>query len=210
MIGKGVLLECLDREDVESVLCISREPQDVTHEKLLEVIHQDFFDLSKVKEHFKGYNTCFFCLGVSAMGLKEDEYHRITHDLTVNFAKVVLEINPDITFCYISGAGTDSTEKGRTMWARVKGKTENDLLEMPFKNAYMFRPGFIQPMKGIRSKTPGYNRFYSTIRPFFPILKKMKKFVTTTEILGQAMINTVSGGYDKRILESIDINKIGA
>ena len=149
MVGKGVLLECLESPHVESVLVINRHSVDLKHEKLKEIIHTDFQDLSAIEEQLTGYNTCYFCLGVSAAGMSEKDYSRITYDLTLNFAQTLLKLNPELTFCYISGAGTDSSEKGRMMWARVKGKTENALLALPFKAAYMLRPAFIQPMKDI-------------------------------------------------------------
>ena len=206
MIGKGVLLECLDHHDVEQVLAITRRPLDIQHPKLINVIHSDFMDLSAIRDQLTGYNACFFCLGVSATGMSESEYDQVTRQLTLNFAETALMQNPDITFCYISGAGTDSTEGGRMMWARVKGKTENQLLAMPFKKAYMFRPAFIQPMKGIRSSTKLYNVMYDIMRPFYPIIKKFPKYSTTTVKLGDALINAASMGYEKKILESRDIN----
>jgi uncharacterized protein YbjT (DUF2867 family) len=206
MIGKGVLLECLDDPNVESVLVINRQTTDIKHEKLWEIIHKDLFDLKPFESQFKGYNACFFCLGISSVGVKEKEYDHITYDLTLDFAKTVLKMNPGITFCYISGAGTDSSEKGKSMWARVKGKTENALLALPFKRAYMFRPGYIQPVKGIRSKTKNYNIFYSVMKPFYPLLKTIPKYVTSTEKLGKAMISVTMNGFDRNILESLDIN----
>ena len=151
MVGEGVLHECLLSPDVESVLVINRRPCGVSHSKLKEIIHKDFFDLSPIKDQLKHYNACYFCAGISSVGKKEDEYTRITYDLTMNFAKTLVELYPDMTFTYISGLGTDSTEKGKIMWARVKGKTENDLMKLPFKASYMFRPGFIQPTKSLKN-----------------------------------------------------------
>ena len=151
MVGEGVLHECLQHNDVESVLVVSRRPCNVAHGKLKELIHGNFFDYSTIEEHLKGYNACFFCLGVSSVGMKEGVYRRITHDLTMAAAESLSRLNPDMTFCYVSGAGTDSTEKGRLMWATVKGKTENSLMKLPFKAAYMFRPGFIKPTKGLKN-----------------------------------------------------------
>ncbi len=208
MVGKGVLLECIDSPDVESILVLSRSPIDVMHPKVKEIIHKDFFDLSSVRDQLTGYNACFFCLGVSSVGMKEAEYRRLTYDLTLGFAKVVLFLNPDMTFCYVSGAGTDSSEKGKSMWARVKGKTENDLLSLGFKAAYMFRPGYIHPMRGIKSKTPLYNAFYIVLKPLYPLLKRMPKYVTDNAIIGRAMIRVALSGYSKRVLESIDINHV--
>lgn len=208
MVGKGLLLECLNNADVEAVLVINRQPLGIEHAKLKEIIHKDMFDLSDVIEQIKGYNTCYFCLGVTSAGISEHDYNRITFELTTSFAKTFLQQNPESTFCYVSGAGTDSSEKGRLMWARVKGKTENTLLDMDFKSAYMFRPGFIQPMKGIKSRTVIYNLFYVFFKPLYFIFKSFPKYVTSTDRLGQAMIKTVVDGYDKNVLESSDINEI--
>ena len=208
MLGKGVLLECLESPDIESVLVINRHPVGLKHEKLKEIILTDFHDLSSIKEQLAGYNTCYFCLGISAAGMSEKDYSRITYDLTLNFAQTLLSLNPELTFCYISGAGTDSREKSRMMWARVKGKTENALLALPFKTAYMLRPAYIQPMKGIRSSTRIYNIFYTILKPLYPILKAFPKIVTNTEKLGKAMIKLVLMNYNKKILENIDINKL--
>ena len=208
MVGKGLLMECLENPNIESVLTINRQPGNIKNNKLKEILHSDFYNFSTLTEEFKGYNACFFCLGVSAAGLSEQEYHKITYGLTVNFAETLLKINPELTFCYVSGAGTDSTEKGRMMWARVKGKTENALLAMPFKASYMFRPGFIQPLKGIKSKTQIYNVIYILFKPLYFALKPFKGFVTNTESLGKAMINVALNGFHKKIIESKDINKL--
>lgn len=210
MIGKSLLLESLESPDVTSVLVINRQPVGLQHAKLTEIIHKDFFDLSPLKKHLTGFNTCYFCLGISAAGLSEDKYHRITYELTMNFAKTVLSLNPGIVFCYISAAGADSSEKGRIMWARVKGKTENALLAMPFKKAYMFRPGFIQPMKGVRSRTRLYNAIYAVLKYLYPLLKGLPQYVTSSDRLGQAMLKAVLKGYDQPILESKDINLLAA
>ena len=210
MIGKSMLLECLESPDVTSVLVINRQPVGLQHAKLTEIIHKDFFDLSPLKKHLTGFNTCYFCLGISAAGLSEDKYHQITYELTMNFAKTVLSLNPGIVFCYISAAGADSSEKGRIMWARVKGKTENALLAMPFKKAYMFRPGFIQPMKGVRSRTRLYNAIYAVLKYLYPLLKGLPQYVTSSDRLGQAMLKAVLKGYDQPILESKDINLLAA
>ena len=209
MVGKGVLFECLDSPDVEAVLVVSRHPLVMRHEKLKEIIHKDFFDLSAIEDELKGYNACYFCLGVSAVGLSEEKYTSLTYDLTTNFAKAVLKMNPqDMTFCYVSGAGTDSSEKGRAMWARIKGKTENIILNMGFKDSYAFRPGFIQPQRGIRSKTWWYNAAYVIVKPLYPVLKHFPGIITTTSALGKAMINAAQHGYEKKILDSGDINKL--
>jgi len=178
MIGQSVLRECLENIQVESVLVINRQSCNMSHPKLREIIHKDIFDLSALTYEMTGYNTCYFCLGVTSAGLSEKDYHRITFELTIYVAHTLLQINREIIFCYISGAGSDSSEKGSTMWARVKGKTENALLAMPLKKAYMFRPGFIQPMNGIRSRTKLYNVLYAVFKPMYFILKHFESIVT--------------------------------
>jgi uncharacterized protein YbjT (DUF2867 family) len=208
MIGQGVLRECLENIQVETVLVINRQSCNISHPKLTEIIHKDLFDISVLTNDLEGYNTCFFCLGISSAGLSEKNYHKITFELTINIAGTLSSINKEMSICYISGAGTDSSEKGKIMWARVKGKTENALLAMPFKKAYMFRPGYIQPMYGIRSKTKLYNALYAVLKPFYFILKHSKNSVTNSEALAKAMINAVSKGYEKNILNCSDINKI--
>jgi uncharacterized protein YbjT (DUF2867 family) len=202
MVGEGVLHECLFHPDIESVLVINRKPCGVKHEKLKEIINKDFFDLTSIEEELKGYNACYFCAGVSSIGKKEDEYRRITYDLTMNFGKTLARLNPDMTFCYVSGSGTDSTEKGKIMWARVKGKTENDLLKLPFKNAYMFRPGYIQPTKGLKNTY----KIYKVISPLYPVFKLFfPGYVVTLEELGKAMINLSLNGSEVKILECKNI-----
>jgi uncharacterized protein YbjT (DUF2867 family) len=208
MIGKGLLLECLEDPNIDRILVINRHPLEIRHEKLKEIIHNDFFDLTSIKEELKDYSICYFCLGISAAGLTREVYTHITHDLTLSFAKSLLAINPDITFCYISGAGTDSSEKGRVMWARVKGRTENDLLALGFKKAWMLRPALILPRKGVRSRTRGYNIIYTILRPFYPLLKYLKKYVTDTERLGRAMIRLGLEGFERKILENTDLDKL--
>lgn len=211
MVGKGVLLECLDSPKVESVLVINRKPVGIKHEKLKEIIHADFYDLSNIEEQLMGYNACYFCLGVSSFRMSEADYTKVTHDLTIHFAETVLRMNPGMTFTYVSGVGTDSSEKSRTMWARVKGKTENDLLAMPFKAAYMFRPGFIQPMKGIKSATKLYNAIYVVFKPLYPLLKTISpNGVTSTVQLGLAMINVTLEGHEKKVLQAKEINELAA
>jgi len=202
MVGEGVLHECLKHHDVESVLVINRKPYGVMHPKLKEIIHEDFFDLSSIEDQLAGYNACYYCAGVSSIGKKEDEYKQLTYDLTVSFAKTLMKLNPEMTFCYISGVGTDSTESGRSMWARVKGKTENDLMKLPFKAAYMFRPGYIQPTKGLMNTY----KIYKVVAPFYPLWKLFfPKYVITLEELGLKMINSSLYGSDKNILECRDI-----
>ena len=204
MVGKAVLLECLDNPLVKSILVINRKSIGLKHPKLKELIHADFFDLSPIQHELEGYNACFFCLGVSAIGLNEAQYHKLTYDLTVHFAETVAKENAEMTFNYVSGAGTDSSEKGKTMWARVKGKTENRVASI-FKNTYLFRPGVILPEKGVKSNVGWYNTAYVVFRPFFPLLKKMDS-ITTSSRLGEAMINSVLHGYAKKHLENTHIN----
>ena len=208
MIGQGVLKECIDSPDVMSILLINRRAVNIQHPKIKEVVHNDFEDLSSLIADFKNYDACFFSLGVTSLGLSEPEYHRVTYDLTVKIAETLLSTGQEFTFCYISGKNTDSTEKGKVMWARVKGKLENKLLSMPFKKAYMFRPGYIQPLKGIKSRTKWYNVIYAIFKPLYFLLKPFKGFVTNTSSLGKAMISVVVNGYEKSILESADINKV--
>ena len=203
MVGEGVLHECLTDSSIDQVLVIGRKPCGTNHPKLKEILHNDFFDISPVADKLKDFDACFFCLGVSSVGMKEEKYHHLTYDLTVSFAEVLKKESPKITFCYISGSGTDSTEKGRSMWARVKGKTENKLLSM-FENVYMFRPGYMQPTKGLNN-TLGYYKYlswaYPLLRALFP------KFVSTPAELGQSMISVAKKGYDKKILEVGDIRR---
>lgn len=209
MVGKGVLLECLEDKDIESLLIINRQTFGLTNPKVKEIIHNDFFNFIPIKEHIKGYNACFFCMGVTSAGLNEDQYFKLTYELTLGFAKLMSEVNPNSTFCYVSGAGTDSTEKGGSMWARVKGKTENAIMALPYKATFMFRPGYIQPMKGVKSKTGWYNAFYVVLKPIYFLLKPLKGFVTNSVTLGKAMINSAKFGYEKKIIESKDINILG-
>ena len=207
MVGKGVLIECLYHPKVESILIINRTSIGLKHPKLKEVIHSNFFNLTKIENELKGYDACFFCLGVSSMGMKEEEYHNLTYNLVINFAKTVYKLNPNMVFNYVSGQGTDSTEKGRIMWARVKGKTENTILKMGFKDAYMFRPGVILPEKGVKSKVKLWNILYAIMKPLFPLLENIKS-ITTSSKLGVAMINSVLQGFDKKYLENTEINQL--
>ena len=205
MVGEGVLHESLDHADVESVLVIGRKSCNVKHQKLKEIVHADFFDYSTIEEHLKGYNACYFCLGVSSVGKNEEIYTRITYDLTMCAASTLSRLNPGMTFCYVSGAGTDSTEKGRIMWARVKGKTENDLTKLPFKAAYAFRPGFIKPIKGLKN---AYG-VSEVLGIFYPVLKALlPKYVCTLHDLGLAMIRVTAAGDSKKILENLDIARL--
>ena len=207
MVGKGVLLECLEHPDVESILVINRSSISLDHIKLKEIIHKDFLDLNEIKEDLAGYNACFFCSGVSSVGLSKEDYEKLTYDLTLHFAETVKDQNPELKFCYVSGQGTNANS--RTHWAQVKGKTENDLLHFGFKDAYMFRPGYIQPMKGIKSRTPLYNSMYVIFKPLYPVFKLLTPGSVTTSVnIGKAMINVVSKGSQKKVLENRDINEL--
>ncbi|HWA34950.1 MAG TPA: hypothetical protein VG737_12500 [Cyclobacteriaceae bacterium] len=202
MVGEGVLHECLLSPDVEQVLVVVRKPSGITHPKLKEVVHKDFHNILPIESELTGYNACFFCLGVSSVGMKEPEYTQLTYDLTIHFATTLSRLNPGMTFCYISGAGTDSTEKGRSMWARIKGRTENQLMRLPFKKAYMFRPGYIHPTKGLKNTLKPYRYIswmYPILKTFFP------GSASTLREVGLAMINVTTKGYEKSILEVRDI-----
>jgi uncharacterized protein YbjT (DUF2867 family) len=206
MVGQGVLRECLLDSGVESVLAIVRNATGQRHAKLQELVHQDFFDFSAIGSRLSGYDASFFCLGVSSAGMNEADYQRVTYDITLSAAKTLVERNSAMTFVYVSGAGTDGTGRGRTMWARVKGRTENALLELPFHGAYMFRPAFIQPGPGIASKTRSYRVLYALFGPLFPLLRTLfPGFVTTTEEVGRAMLEVAKHGAPKRVLENADI-----
>lgn len=202
MVGEGVLHECLQHPDVEHVLVISRKPCGVTHPKLKEIIHSDFFDITPIRSQLTGYNACFFCLGVSSVGMKEPEYRRITYDLTLHVAGVLSQQNSGMTFCYVSGSGTDSTEKGKTMWARVKGKTENDLMKLPFKKVYAFRPGYMHPTPGLNNTSKAY-RFISWMYPALRVL--FPNSVCTLRELGLAMIHCAQKDVGKNVIEGRDI-----
>jgi uncharacterized protein YbjT (DUF2867 family) len=206
MVGQGILRECLLDPDVEQILSIVRAPSGRHHAKLHELIHTNFFDYSAIEPQLTGFDACFFSLGVSSAGMDKAKYTHLTYDLTLAAATTLAKLNPRMTFIYVSGAGTDSTERGRSMWARVKGKTENDLLKLPFRAAYMFRPGFIQPLHGIRSKTRLYQTIYTILNPILPLLKStLPQFVTTTEQIGRAMLQVAKHGFPRPILESKDI-----
>jgi uncharacterized protein YbjT (DUF2867 family) len=208
MIGQGVLRECLRSPDVDSVLAIGRAATGVSHPKLRELVRKDLFDLADVADELAGYDACLFCLGVSSAGMSEQAYHRITYDLTLAVARTLADVHKGMRFLYVSGAGTDGSGRGRVMWARVKGQTENALLELPL-DAYMFRPAFIQPMHGVKSKTRLYRAIYAVMGPFYPVLRRVgRKFVTSTEALGAAMVTVAGRGGPKRILETSDINAI--
>ncbi len=211
MVGKGVLYECIDSENVESILLINRSSLGIENTKVKEILHDDFTDFTSLETELKGYDACYFSLGVSAAGMKEEKYKKITYDFTLAAAKTLRKLNDNMTFIYVSGVGTDSTEKGRSMWARVKGKTENDIVKLGFKQAYLYRPGYIQPMKGIKSKTKLYNALYVFSKPLYPLLKLLiPNQITTTEKLGKSMINITLKPYSNKIISNRDINTIAA
>ncbi|MFO0561227.1 MAG: hypothetical protein U0269_24630 [Polyangiales bacterium] len=211
MIGQGVLRECLLADDVESVLSVSRAPTGKSHAKLRELIHKDFADFSAIEPELAGYDACFFCLGISSAGMSEADYTRITYDYALAAAKALVKINPAMTFAYVSGQGTDSTEKSRTMWARVKGRTENALLALPFARVAMFRPGYIQPMHGATSKTALYRAFYAVLWPLYYVVRAVASgAVTNTEAVGLAMLALARGRTEQRILDNAAINALAA
>jgi uncharacterized protein YbjT (DUF2867 family) len=210
MVGQGALRECLLSNQVESVLTVGRTLTGQTDPKLQEIAPKDLTNLSEIETQLAGYDACFFCLGISSVGTNEQDYTRITYDLTLSVARTLFKINPNMTFIYVSGSGTDSTEKGRTMWARVKGRTENDLLKLGFKGAYMFRPGYIQPLDGIKTKTALYAAIYRTVGFLYPVFKALvPNYVTTTQQVGRAMVYVAAHGAPKTHLENGDINLLG-
>lgn len=200
MVGEGVLHECLLHDDVEQVLVINRKPCGESHPKLKEIIHPDFFDFSAIENQLTGYNACFFCLGVSSIGMKEPEYKKLTYDLTMHVAQTLSRKNDNMVFCYVSGTSTDSSEKGKLMWARIKGKTENDLMKLPFKKTYNFRPGIIEPTKGLKN-TLGFYKYTGWL---IPVVRLFMPVVTLKQI-GISMIHCVTKGFEKQILEVKDI-----
>jgi nucleoside-diphosphate-sugar epimerase len=202
MVGEGVLHECLQHLGIENILVINRRPCGVTHPKLSEIIHPDFMDITTIESKLTGYDACFFCLGISSVGLNEADYTRMTYTLTMHVAQVLSKVNPKMTFCYVSGASTDSTEKGKVMWARVKGKTENDLISLPFKAVYNFRPAVIRPTKGLKNTLV----YYKYLGWLLPVIKWLApNYITSLKELGIAMINVVLKGYPKKVLEVKDI-----
>lgn len=208
MVGQGVLRECLRSADVERVLTVGRHPIGQTHPKLHDLTVADLTQLDSVASQLAGYDACIFTVGVTAAGKSEEQYSRLTYDLTVGIARTLAALNPQMTFIYVSGMGTDSTERGRVMWARVKGRTENALLKLPFKAAYMFRPGMIIPMHGIKSRTAAYRVIYTVTTPVFPLIRRLfPNAITTTEQLGRAMLAVAKNGYGKTVLEPVDITK---
>jgi uncharacterized protein YbjT (DUF2867 family) len=207
MVGEGVLHECLNHPGVESVLVINRRTAGIQHPKLKEIVYDNFQNIAEIERKLSGYNACFFCLGTTSVGKNEAEYKNIAFEITKTFADALIRPNSDMTFCYVSGAGTDSTEKGKIMWARIKGKTENYLLNLGFKDAYMFRPALITPTKGLKNTLTLYKIFFfliPVVKLFFP------KHICSLEQIGQAMINAAIKGYDKKILEVEDIKSLAA
>ncbi len=209
MVGQGVLRECLADPRVISVLSLVRSSSGIQHEKLKELIHQDFFNFAPLANELKGYDACFFCLGVSSAGMNEENYRHMTYDLTLAAAQTLAPLNPGMTFIYVSGQGTDSTERGRVMWARVKGATENALLRLPFKAVYLFRPGFIEPLDGIEPKVKLYRAIYAVLAPLMPLLRPLfGKHMTNTRQMGRAMIVCAAQGAPQKFLENPDINQL--
>jgi uncharacterized protein YbjT (DUF2867 family) len=206
MVGKGVLLECLDHPDITEVLSITRKTTGINHPKLKELLHLDFSEFASVADQLEGYDACYACMGVSAAGMKEEKYKKLTYDFTLSLGRELFQINKDMTFTYVSGVGTDSTEKGRTMWARVKGKTENDLLKLGFKQAFMFRPGAIIPLRGIQPSSKMYRILINNLKWLIKLMKRLSpdSVVDTTQI-GLAMVNVTLRGYDKKIITPKDI-----
>ncbi len=206
MVGKGVLLECLDHPKITEALSISRKTSGINHSKLKELLHPDFSEFASVADQLKGYDACYACMGVSAAGMKEEQYKKLTYDFTLSLARELFQINKDMTFTYVSGVGTDSTEKGRTMWARVKGKTENDILNLGFKQAFMFRPGAIIPLRGIQPSSKMYRILINNLKWLIKLMKRLSpdSVVDTTQI-GLAMVNVTLRGYDKKIITPKDI-----
>lgn len=208
MIGEGVLYECINHPEIEKITVITRKSTGYKHPMLTEIIHNDFSDVSALSEQLKGYNACYFCLGVTSIGKNEADYTRLTYTLTLNFAETLAKLNRDMIFCYVSGAGTDSTEKGRTMWARVKGKTENDLMKLPFKQVYNFRPGGIEPFLPLRSSQT-YYKTYKYLKWLFAVMKVVTPgLMVGLQELATAMINASLVGYSKNILEISDIKQL--
>lgn len=209
MVGQGVLRECLLASDVQEVVAVGRTPLTQGHDKLHQVLHTDMLDFQPLENLLQGFDACFFCLGVSSVGMDEAKYTHLTYDLTLVAASTLARLNPQMTFVYVSGAGTDSSETGKVMWARVKGKTENALLRLPFKAVYLFRPGIIQPLHGVRSKTPLYQSVYTLLGPLLTLARRLwPARVVSTEVLGQAMLTVVRQGNAQPVVEQVDINRL--
>ncbi|WP_246067009.1 NAD-dependent epimerase/dehydratase family protein [Paenibacillus koleovorans] len=207
MVGEGVLHECLQHPDVEHVLVLTRKPCGYSHPKLTELLHDNFYDLSAIQDKLQGYNACYFCLGVSSVGMSEADYERVTYTLTLHLANTLTRLNEDMVFCYVTGTGTDSTEKGSRMWARVKGRTENALLRLPFRRAYMYRPGYIHPTPGLRNT----HKYYKYMSWLYPIVNRLfpNAFITLREV-GLSMIHAFYTDYERTVLNPADIRKLAA
>ncbi len=209
MVGQGVLRECLLDPGVERVLAVGRTATPQREEKLHDLVVANFLDFSAVERELSGYDACFYCLGITSAGMTEADYRRVTYDFALAAAQTLVRINPQMTFVFVSGAGADSTGRGRVMWARVKGQTEHALLALPFKGVYVFRPAAIQPLHGIRSKTSWINAAYAVLGPLYPVFKRLvPDYVTTTEQVGRAMLVVARRGAPKRVLENADINQL--
>lgn len=209
MIGQGVLRECLLDADVRRVLTIGRNATGVQQPKLQEIAHADLWNYAAIEDRLRGFDACFFCLGVTSAGMSEADYTRVTYGITIAAAETLCQLNPAMTFVFVSGAGADSSEQGRLMWARVKGKTENAIIRLPFKASYVFRPGVVQPMHGERSRTAAYRVLYTITKPLVPLLRRLwPNQILTTEQFGRAMLLVVRHGAPKRVLESADINAL--
>jgi uncharacterized protein YbjT (DUF2867 family) len=209
MVGQGVLRECLLDPDVQHVQTIGRTAAGIDHPKLNELLHQNLWNFAEIENLLTGFDACFFCLGVSSAGKSESDYEHVTYGIAMAAADALARVNRNLTFVYVSGAGTDSTEKGRVMWARVKGKTENALLRLPFKAAYMFRPGIIEPVDGAKSKTRSYRVLYIAAKPLLPLLRwALPNYVLTTKEIGCAMLTVTRSGAPKKVLETTDIRAV--
>ncbi len=210
MVGQAALRECLQAHDVTLVQTVGRTPTGRQHPRLRELVHADMYEYAGIEADLSGFDACFFCIGVTSSSMGEKTYTKLTYDMTVNAATVLAQLNPSMVFVYVSGAGADSTEKSRTMWERVRGRTENALLKLPFRGVYIFRPGMIQPLDGIKSKTPAYRVFYTLTKPLLPLLRAaLPAYVLSTRQVGQAMLSVVRHGAPRRVLESADIALIG-
>jgi len=207
MVGKSVLLECLESDKINKITIINRSPAGFEHAKIKEILLRDFSEIENIRKDLESFDACFHCMGVSALGMSKENYTHITYTITKMLTDLMFELNPQMVFNYVSGIGTDSSEKGNSMWARVKGKTENYILNKGFKDAYMIRLGAILPEKGIKSKTGWYNALYVIMRPFFPLIKKSSNIITTTAF-GRAMINTIYFPQEKKYLENKDLNRL--
>lgn len=209
MVGQGVLHECLAASDVSQVTTVARSPLEQTHPRLQQLVQADLLALEAVEDELRGFDTCFFCLGVSSSGMSEEAYRQLTHELTLKVASLLARLNSEMTFVYVSGAGTDSSEQGRSMWARVKGKTENDLQKLAFRSVYLFRPSVIQPLRGIQSKTPAYRHFYRIANPFLSLIRRVcPSMIVTTNDIGQAMLNAAREHGGRVVIEAKDIVRL--